>query len=110
MSKNKKAPVKKAPKKAAKKAPAKKAAPKPTGSSTGNGSPRSASRGGSVPQERYAKDPKSVAMRLKEKADKAFTQAANAVVRAEGSGTENGYVEKLRDSMAHFEAAKKALA
>ncbi len=101
-------------KKASKKAPAKKAtkkaAPKPQGSSTGNGEPRSAARGGSVAVERYAKDPKSVARRLKEKADKALTQAANAVVRAENAGVDNDHVKKLRASMEHFEAAKKSLA
>jgi hypothetical protein len=111
--------AKKTNKKAAKKAPAKKtvskAAPKkvvakPQGSSTGNGEARSAARGGSVPQERYAKDPKSVALRLKEKADRAFTQAANAIARAEAAGVDNGYVKKLAASMDHFEAAKKALA
>lgn len=96
-------------KKASKKAPAKKVA-KPQGSSTGNGSPRSAARGGSVPEERYAKDPKSVALRLKEKAERASTQAANAVVRAEAAGIDNGYVKKLQASLEHFDAARKALA
>jgi hypothetical protein len=93
-------------KKAAKKAPAKKA-PK---ASSGEGAARSAARGGSVPEERYAKDPKSVAKRLKEKADKAITQAANAVTRAEAAGVDSPFVKKLQASMDHFEAAKKALA
>lgn len=97
-------------KKAAKKAPAKKVSksPKPAVSS-GEGAARSALRGGTVPEERYAKDPKSVATRLKEKADKALTQAANAITRAEASGVDNPWVKKLQASMGHFEAAKKSL-
>lgn len=113
MPKTNKKAAKKAPaKKVTKKAPVKKAAkatPKPAGSSTGSGSARSASRGGSVPEERYAKDPKSVVMRLREKADKALTQAANAIVRAEKAGVANTYVLKLQASMEHLEATKKAL-
>lgn len=103
---------KKAAKKAAKKAPAKKAAPKAAkpAKSSGDGSARSAARGGSIPEERYAKDPKSVAMRLKEKADKAIVQASNAVVRAEAAGADTAYVKKLQNSIGHFEAAKKSLA
>ena len=41
---------------------------------------RSAANGGHIPKERYAKDPKSVATRLKDKANKLLQQAANAVV------------------------------
>lgn len=100
------APAKKAPKTPSKvpPAPAKKAAAK------SNGHARSATNGGHVPKERYAKDPKSVVTRLKEKADKALTQAANAVVRAEKAGITSPAVAKLQASMNHFEAAKKALA
>lgn len=94
-------------KKAAKKAPAKKTT-KPAVSS-GEGAARSASRGGTVPEERYAKDPKSVATRLKEKAEKALTQAANAITRAEAAGVDSPFVKKLQASMGHFEAAKKSL-
>lgn len=96
-------------KKAAKKAAPAKTKKAPQGSS-GDGAPRSAARGGEVPVERYAKDPKSVAKRLKEKADKAHTQAANAVVRAEAAGVTSPFIEKLQAAMGHFEAAKKALA
>lgn len=97
-------------KKASKKAPAKKKTAPKQGSSTGNGTPRSASRGGTVAVERYAKDPKSVAKRLKEKASKAATQAANAVIRAETAGIENDHVKKLQKAIGHFDAAKTALA
>lgn len=97
----KKTPAKKAPAKAA----------KPAKTSNGNGAhARSATNGGHVPKERYAKDPKSVASRLKEKTDSLLTQAANAVVRAEKNGITHAAVGKLQASMAHLEAAKKALA
>lgn len=101
----------------AKKTPAKTAAkptktPKAPVKSNGNGAAhaRSATNGGHVPKERYAKDPKSVANRLKEKADSLLSQAANAVVRAEKNGINHAAVGKLQASMGHFEAAKKALA
>lgn len=95
----------------AKKVPVKKAPAKAPAKSNGNGAhARSATNGGHVPKERYAKDPKSVATRLKEKADSLLAQAANAVVRAEKNGISHAAVGKLQASMGHFEAAKKALA
>ena len=115
MNKNTKAPAK-VSKITAKAKPAAKAAPK---NGNGNGhhasnghssSPRSALQGGEVPAERYAKDAKSVAARMKEKAEASMAQAANAIVRAEKAGIENTAVKKLRTALDHFEAAKKALA
>lgn len=94
-----------------KKTPAKKTSKaKPNGSSTGHGEARSAARGGTVAVERYAKDPKSVAKRLKEKADAALTQAANAVLRAENAEIDSPFIAKLKAAMSGFESAKKALA
>lgn len=93
----------------------KKAAAKSNGTNgTSNGHkpvPRSAKQGGEVPAERYAKDPKAVVKRLKEKAEAAATQAANAIVRAEAAGDEkNPNVAKLKKGMGLFESAMKALA
>lgn len=104
--------------KAAKAPKAAKAAPKKLGRPPKAAAPkavkseavRSAANGGHIPKERYAKDPKSVATRLKDKANKALAQAGNAVVRAETAGNDSPAVEKLRTAMGHFEAAKKALA
>ncbi len=104
------------PKTAKKKTPAKKAAkaakpvttkPKPAKSGV---AARSVSNGGKVPFERYAKDPKSVAARIKEKVIGLIGQAANATVRAEKNNVTHAAVGKLQAAMEHLEAAKKALA
>lgn len=87
-----------------------KAAPKAPKAAKPTGSPRSATNGGTVPKDRYAKDPKAVANRLKEKTISLLTQAANAVVRAEKNGNVTPAVGKLQAAMEHLEAAKKALA
>ena len=98
-------------KKNTKKAPAKKAPKAKTNGANGHAaSPRSAKQGGDVPAERYAKDPKSVAKRLKEKSVALQEQAANALVRAEGAGIDDASTKKLRSAISHFEAAEKALA
>jgi len=98
--KNTKTPAKKTPAKAKAK----------LGSSTGNGEARSAARGGTVAVERYAKDPKSVVTRLKEKVASIETQAANAVLRAENAGLDNPHVVRLRKVLEGAAALKKVFA
>lgn len=108
---SKKTPAKKTAKKTAPKpakAPKAVKAPKPTKAPSADGS-RSALKGGHVPAERYAKDPKSVVARLKEKAQEAGTQAANAMVRAEKNNTANTWTAKLGVAVELFEKAVKAL-
>ncbi len=102
---SKKTPAKKTAKKTAPKAAK---APKPAKTPSADGS-RSALKGGHVPAERYAKDPKSVVARLKEKAQEAGAQTANAIVRAERNGIENSWTAKLGVAADLFEKAVKAL-
>lgn len=90
-----------------KKAPAKKAK---LGSSTGSGEARSAARGGTVAVERYAKDPKSVVTRLKEKVSSIETQATNAILRADNAGIDNPHVAKLRKLLDAIATTKKVFA
>lgn len=71
--------------------------------------PRSAKQGGHVAAERYAKDPKSVVARLKEKAESAGTQAANALLRAEAAEVKGPAVEKLKKAVDGFDKVMKAL-
>jgi len=118
----KKVPAKKVP---AKKAPAKKVAPKvvakkvappapvkaakvPAAASNKEG-PRSASNGGHIPKERYAKDPKSVLIRVKERINALDTQVANAVARAETNGHGGKELAKLQAAFPHLDSLKKAL-
>jgi hypothetical protein len=91
---------------AKKKAPAK----AKLGSSTGSGDARSAARGGTVAVERYAKDPKSVVMRLKEKVISIEKQAANAILRADNQGLDNPHVTKLRKLLDAISTTKKVFA
>lgn len=93
-----------------KKTPTKKSNGASNGASNGHkAEPRSAKQGGHVPAARYAKDPKSVVARLKEKAQSAGEQAANAIVRAEKAGVKDSHTKKLADGLKHFESAMKAL-
>lgn len=83
---------------------------KTNGASNGHKSEvRSANQGGHVAAERYAKDPKSVVTRLKEKAQAAATQAANAIVRAEAAEVKGPHVEKLKKALDGFEKVMKTL-
>lgn len=101
------APVKAAPKSKSTPAPAVKAKP-PVAAPSKEG-PRSATNGGHIPKERYAKDPKSVLVRVRERTTALETQVANAVVRAETNGNESKELAKLRNAFTHLDGLKKAL-
>lgn len=113
------APVKTAakapPPKVAPKAAAKKVAPAPAKAAkapvvaSGKEGPRSASNGGHIPKERYAKDPKSVLIRVKERINALDTQVANAVARAETNGQGGKELAKLQAAFPHLDSLKKAL-
>lgn len=105
-------PPKVAPKAAAKKvapAPAPAKAAKAPVAASGKEGPRSASNGGHIPKERYAKDPKSVLIRVKERINALDTQVANAVARAETNGQGGKELAKLQAAFPHLDSLKKAL-
>ena len=109
-------PVKTAAK-AAPKAVAKKVAPAPAAvkvvkapaAASNKEGPRSASNGGHIPKERYAKDPKSVIIRVRERINALDTQVANAVARAETNGQGGKELAKLQAAFPHLDGLKKAL-
>lgn len=88
---------------------AKKNGAKTNGNGHASANARSAKQGGSVPAERYAKDPKSVVARLKEKAVAGGTQAANAYVRADAAGDKSPHTAKLKKAITGFENLAKML-
>jgi hypothetical protein len=71
---------------------------------------RSAAKGGHIPAARYARDPKSVAARLREKIEHLLTLTSNCVVRAERNGATDTNVNRLRVAIERLESVNSALA